>query len=301
MAVPTNTATASATSSPTASASSSATTIATQTRTPTATSSATATFTGGPLGTRRFSLDPVTSAFVSVLEQGMVQAAGFTGYLDLQAGPPDPQTGHAVIDVTGSSTYLQLKVGTDLICIRPVVPAVAVGIVDCDGGTDLGITIRQDHRLGVVGEDGFTAPDCTDAGGTGEVGGLPHTLTCNGPLTVEPSGTGDSGPGAVAIAPNPTFNVDGLPVQVTFENGDECTGSGPQLSDAFPLISNDVRTEIAHVGNGQDTLVYDNAGEAFSCAAWSQENGHGQLILSFPTLHGSFGGADVINVFIFDD
>ena len=52
---------------PTRSSSPTATSRPTQTRTPTRTaSSATATSTGGPLGTRRFSLDPVTSAFISV-------------------------------------------------------------------------------------------------------------------------------------------------------------------------------------------------------------------------------------------
>ena len=73
-----------------------------------------------------------------------------------------------------------------------------------------------------------------------------------------------------------------------------------RLDAVFVLLSSDTRTEIAHVDNGATTLVYDNPGENFSCPAWTQENGPGNLILSFPTLHGA-GNADLINVFVFDD
>lgn len=228
-----------------------------------------------------------------------VGATGFTGYLDLQAGIPDPQTGQAIIDVTGSSTYLKLVSDTGLICIKPLLPVVAAGVVDCDGNTNLGITIRQDHRIGIVNQD-FTAGECTDAGGTVETGSLPHPQVCNGPLTVEPSANPDSGPGAVFIAPDPFFNVNGLPVQLTFESGEECTGEGSGFTGVLPLLSSNVRTEILHVDNGSDPLVYDNPGENFSCPSWTQEGGPGRLILSFPTLHGA-AGADLINVFVFDD
>lgn len=229
-----------------------------------------------------------------------VGATGFTGFLDLQAGAPNAQTGRAVINVPNASTYLQLKSGPDLICIKPLVPASNVGIVDCDGGTNLGITIAQDHRIGTVGSGGFTADNCTAAGGTIEAGGFPHPQVCNGPLTVAPSASGDSGPGAVLIAPDPSLNVDGLPAQVTFESGDTCTGTGTGFTDVLPLISRHIRTEILHANNSADPLVYDDPGEAFSCPTWTQENGPGKLILSFPTLHGA-AGADLINVFVFDD
>ena len=50
-------------------------------------------------------------------------------------------------------------------CIQPIVPVLRAGVVDCDGGDDLGISTFQDHVVGVVGENGFTAENCTAADG----------------------------------------------------------------------------------------------------------------------------------------
>jgi hypothetical protein len=55
------------------------------------------------------------------------------------------------------------------------------------------------------------------------------------------------------------------------------------------------------VNNSGSTLTYDNPGENFSCPAWTQEDGPGKLILTFPSLHGAIDGSDLINVFVFDD
>jgi len=88
---------------------------------------------------------------------------------------------------------------------------------------------------------------------------------------------------------------------LTFESGPQCTGVGTGFSAVFVLLSSDTRTQIDHVDNGSASLTYDNPGENFSCPAWTQENGPGKLILSFPTLHGAVGNADVINAFVFDD
>jgi hypothetical protein len=216
---------------------------------------------------------------------------------------PHPDSGRALIDVTGSSTYLQLVSDTGLICIKPLLPVVAAGIVDCDGGTNLGIVVRQDHRVGTVGDDGFTAESCAAAGGFVEPAGFPHPQVCNGPLMVEPSANADTGPGAVAIAPVPVFLTNGgLPAELTFEVGPQCTGQGDGFSAVFALISSDAHAEILHANNGDTPLAYDNPGENFSCAEWTQEDGPGKLILSFPTLHGvQPSGADLINVLLFDD
>jgi hypothetical protein len=106
----------------------------------------------------------------------------------------------------------------------------------------------------------------------------------------------------VRIAPDPAFTINGLPAEVTFEEGTTCTGMGDGFTGVFVLISSDIRTEILHVNNTADSLVYDNPGENFSCPAWTQENGPGRLTFSFPTLHGvQASGADLINVFVFDD
>lgn len=220
----------------------------------------------------------------------------------MQAGVPNPQTGRALINITGASPFLQLSADGVLICIQPMVPVTAAGVIDCDGGTNLGATLRQDHRLGTVGTGGFTAQNCTNAGGTVEGAVFPHENVCNGPLTLQSSAAGDSGPGAVAISPDPTFGTVGLPARLTFESGAQCTGvSNDALEAVFVLLSSDTRTEVLHVDNTADTLVYDNPGENFSCPAWNQENGPGNLILAFPTLHGSVIATDLINVFVFDD
>jgi hypothetical protein len=234
-----------------------------------------------------------------------VSVTGFMGYLDLAAGVPDPQTGRAVINVIGSSTYLQLAFGDNLICIRPMMlPVSAAGIVDCNGGSNLGTITRQDHRLGTVGMGGFTAGACAVAGGSIEdpqVFQNFHSGVCNGPLEIGPGNAPDSGAGAVAIGPDQSLGTQGLPAQLTFETGSTCSGQPPVINAVVALISSGSRTEILHVNNSGSTLTYDNPGENFSCPAWTQEDGPGKLILTFPSLHGAIDGSDLINVFVFDD
>lgn len=166
----TATATASPTSTPTDTATPSAT--PTITPTPTLTPSPTVTNTFGVLGTRRFVLDEVRSTFQVKIAGGLQITVGrFQGqsdgqteaaFLDLEAGQPDEE-GFTLINIPRASEYIYVDAG-DLagfvICIKPRLPVTAAGILGCNGGADASITLDQDHHLGEIGVNGFTAAQC---------------------------------------------------------------------------------------------------------------------------------------------
>lgn len=289
--------------------------VATPTKTPTpsdtvATPTTTATPTGGSLGTRRFSIEPNTSLFLAVYGNNLVTGGivGFRGHLDLRGGVPDPVTGQASIDVIGASEFISADLSSGTLCIRPLVnePVLAAGLIDCEGGAELGIDVSQDHSIGVVGAGGFSAEECAAAGGTVEPAELPHPAVCNGPVVVGRLVGVDSGAGAVVIGPDAALGTQGLPAELSFlPPGMRCEDGPPGAVQRLALISGASRTRIFDRDNvaGQ-TLSYDDPGENFSCAAWTQEDGPGKLVLAIPTLHGIFVGGsvlDVINVFLLDD
>jgi hypothetical protein len=270
---------------------------------------ATSTPTGGPLGTRRFSIRSSSSLLLTVFGNGSVTGVvGFTGHLDLRAGVPDPVTGQARIDVTGASEFISLSLPTGTICIRPLVdaPVLDAGLIDCDGGAELGTDTSQDHNIGVVGVDGFTAEDCAAAGGTVEPAESPHPQVCNGPVVVGRRVGVDAGAGAVVIGPDAVLGTQGLPAEVSIlAPGAECADGPRGSAQPLGLISGPSGTRIFNRDNQRgQTLPYENPGENFSCAAWSQEDGPGKLILTIPTLHGIVVQGsilDVINIFVLDD
>jgi hypothetical protein len=143
------------------------------TDTPTITPTATATPTLGPLGSRRFTLNQAKSPFQATLGPGLtVTVAGFQGqtngqtepaFFVFEAGLPDPATGVATFDITESSEFLFADgrgLAGIVICLKPIVPVTAAGIVACDGGLPLGFNTSQDHHLGKILVDGFTPEDC---------------------------------------------------------------------------------------------------------------------------------------------
>lgn len=229
---------------------------------------------------------------------------GFEGFLDLTASMPDPVTGMAIIDVTGSSVYLSLDLNPDTaltFCVRPLVPAAAAGFVSCRGGFGAGAAAFQEHNLGVVGVDGFSEDDCAQLGGGVEPAEGFHPGVCNGPVVVDTDVENDSGVGAVRIAPDEAAGFAGLPAEVTLEAALPCGDEGPGDMAVLGLVSGLSRAEIHDFNNSADqTLVHDERGENFDCYRWAEEDGPGTLILSVPTLHG-FGGLDLITVFVFDD
>jgi hypothetical protein len=271
----------------------------TPTRTATPSASATPTLSPTPgLGTRRFSLDPQTSRLELLPDLGTF--GGFGGFLDLAAGPPDPVTGLARVDVVGASEFLTVQVGLLRVCIKPIVPVVGAGVLACNGGYDLGVSSAQDHNVGVVGADGFTAQDCADAGGVVEAASDPHPGVCNGPVDILPSPEQDSGSGALLIAPDARFATEGLPAEVTIDTG-PCDTHGAGDPTLFGFVSGVSRATIADADNAADAILqHDEDGESFSCAQWMQENGPGRLVLSVPAVHGADSG-DIVTVFVLDD
>ncbi|HVM95437.1 MAG TPA: hypothetical protein VMT89_03560, partial [Candidatus Acidoferrales bacterium] len=130
---------------------------------------------GGALGTRHFVLNQQHSQFIAVLSPGFALPLGsFKGqtngvvepaFLDLKAGEPN-SSGLANIDVTASSEYLFIDARPTaplVLCIKPIVPAVGAGVVECNGGLDFSIQLSVDHNIGQIGMDGFTAPQCLGA------------------------------------------------------------------------------------------------------------------------------------------
>ena len=285
--------TASTTASRTLTASGTASATATPSRTVTPTFTATAT---PGLGTRHFSLGQ--NSLVRILPDIGV-FTGFTGALDLAAGVPDPVTGLAVVNVIGASQFLSVPIGTLTLCIKPIVPVTKAGVLSCSGGVDLGISSTQDHNIGTVGVNGFTADACAAAGGTVESATDPHPGVCNGPVEIGLSGV-DSGVGALLIAPDDRFGTQGLPAEVTLAEGpcDPQAAGEPALFGFTSGVSSATITDANDVAG--NTLTHSEAGENFSCPMWTQENGPGRLVLSVPAVDGSANG-DVITVFVLSD
>jgi len=298
----TRSATATVTSTFTAPASATATPTPSATPTPTGTPSPTAT--RAPLGTRRFSVDPAVSGSMLMGESINVKTLGFTGFLDLSAGVPDPATGLASIDISGASDFISLDLGNGTtLCIHPLVPIAHAGVIACDGGFDLGATASRDHHVGEVGVDGFTTEDCAAADGTVEPNGSPHPNVCNGPIVLGPSGAAELPPGAVLLGFDTSLGTQGLPAQVTVESP-PCQGVGPVQMTTFSFSSGPIEVRISHANNSDQMLTVDDPGEPFSCAAWMQENGPGRLVQARPVLHALSNGTmsfDAANLFILDD
>jgi hypothetical protein len=231
-------------------------------------------------------------------DQGTV--AGFEGYLELSAGVPHPLTGLARIDITGASPFLSIPLPPFTLCIKPIVPVIGAGVLACTGGFDLGVSSAQDHNIGVVGVDDFSAEDCDIAGGVLEAPADPHPGVCNGPLGTLASPEPDSGVGAVLIAPDGRFGSQGLPAELSIVEG-PCDPQQPGAPILFGFVSGVSRAEIADANNQSGALLeHDEHGENFDCGAWMQENGPGRLVLSIPAVHGATTG-DVITVFVLDD
>lgn len=265
------------------------------------------------LGTRRFSIDATSSPLVAVLRQGEVVSSlpGFSGFLDLTAGEPAPSSGLAFIDITDASEFIAIDVpdqGTAL-CIKPIreqFPVLRAGFVACAGGFSVGLSVRQNHRLGEVGHctagvrsgeecagdddcDGepcFDADDCVARGGRVEGPSEPHAGVCNGPVQGEPL-SGQSGAGAVLILPDPADGFTrGLPVEIFNEEATPCGDEeAPGMTTAIALTSGIVQVEVTNLNNQPNEVSsHQVSGENFSCMSWQEEDGPGTLVLGLPGL-----------------
>jgi len=382
----------------------------TPTPTPTATITPTETPALGPLGIKHFVLTRAKSTFsvVGILAgtdpiqlgtfQGQINGqVGQPAYLDLDVGAPD-SGGVAKVNVVGAPDYIYVNapLASLVLCIKPVLPAMNAGLLQCDGGLDFSIALNVDHRLGVIGVNGFTPEQCTNQDGTVEspnqicaagalgfpcrtngdcdsttgmgdglcglapavcsqpesnqtacradadcdsspgaldgVCGTPgaHPGVCNGSFTAGQAG-GDSGPGAMVLAPVPGQGVDlnGLPVVLTTEKALPCGDEGtPPVTD-FALTTGIARSTIFNFSNQPDScttgkfgetcatdadcdtapgmgdglcgkLTYEIQGQNFSCQNWSTTNGPGCLVLTAPQLDSNqTGDGDIITAFKF--
>jgi hypothetical protein len=132
---------------------------------------------GGALGTHRFVLDPQRSNFTAVLAPGFeITLGSFRGqtngvvedaFMEFEAGEPD-ENGLAVINVTSSSEYIfaNASIANITVCVKPVVPITAAGVIQCNGGLDYSIATGIDHVAGRIGEEDFTLADCNALGGS---------------------------------------------------------------------------------------------------------------------------------------
>ncbi|MFQ5668365.1 MAG: hypothetical protein ACE5I7_18310 [Candidatus Binatia bacterium] len=143
--------------------------------------SPTATATFGVLGTRRFVINPANSPYEAVLSPSFhIPLGGFQGqsngetepaFFELQAGQPDPFTGVATVSIMNSSEFIFAdgrSIAPVVLCIKPILPAQDAGIVACKGGFPLSFVTTQDHNIGQVGLEGFTAEQCAAMGGSVE-------------------------------------------------------------------------------------------------------------------------------------
>ena len=266
----------------------------------------------GPLGRRRFSIDPATSGIRAYSSFGPTEAVGFEGFLDLEGTDVDPETGIARIDVVGASERITLdgvtSGGPIVICIEPLpdqFPVIGAGIIDCNGGTAVGYDLTYDHNIGVVGQAGFTAQQCTAAGGVVE--DEPHAGVCNGGPVVGTS-TADTGPGALIIAELPQLENPGFLVRITTETSLPCGDEGPPTFEgALPLTTGRIAVSVTDAGDTPGGgLSAATSGSNFSCLDFEEENGPGTLTLGTVTYDlepASFPGLtlDVITAFSLDD
>jgi hypothetical protein len=300
----------------------------------TATATVTATVTpGGPLGVRRFSLNPSTSQVIATLASGFtVPTTGMEGFLVLRAGGVNPLSGTAIITVTDTSEYLSINIpsGNQALCIRPIreqLPFTAAGVIACGGGIPLGLDLTLDHRVGEVGHcsggaedaepctsdtdcpDGacFDAADCDAVGGHIETASEPFPGVCNGTL-VGMGGAENSGVGAVLISPDPVNGfINGFPATIVSEAstpcGDEPNATGYSTVMAF-TSGRAVGRVIDYNNLAGETLEAEYTGQNFSCAEWTTENGPGILVLAAPYLNlpiGTGAVADIISTIVMDD
>jgi hypothetical protein len=266
----------------------------------------------GPLGRRRFSIDPATSGIRAYSSFGPTDALGFAGFLELEGTEVDAATGIARIDVVGASPLITLDSFTSggpvVICIEPLpdqFPVVGAGLIDCNGGTAFGYSVTYDHDLGVVGEAGFTAQQCTAAGGVVE--DEPHAGVCNGPPVVGTS-TADTGPGGLIVAAIPNLGNPGFLVRITTETSLPCGDEGPPTFEGpIPLTTGTIAVAVENADDAPGgQLGARTTGSNFSCRDFAKEDGPGTLVLgsvSYDLVPANFPGLniDVITTFSFDD
>jgi cysteine-rich repeat protein len=213
------------------------------------------------LGTRHFSFGG--SSFSSALGTSVAIAA-LSGSMDLVGGAPGID-GVAPVTVTGPLVYSGPILGGSFgtLCFRI---SSCTGVVDCDGGTAVGVSLVQ------------------DSAGPGTQGN---------PVVVQTGLGADGGPGAALLTCKQSF------VQLPPGQSDCTTASYPPESDAVYTTG----TVDAHYLNGAPQIgsgAISVTGENLSCAAWTVEDGPGKLATAFLVENDPNAG-DTANANLLDD
>jgi virginiamycin B lyase len=217
--------------------------------------------TAPPLGTRHFSFGG--STYSSALGTGVAIAA-LQGALDLVGGAPGPN-GVAPVTVSGPVYYAGPILGGTFgtLCFRVTS---CTGFVDCNGATAVGVQLVQDSAgPGVQGNPVQATTGLGGAGGSGAV-----LLTCQQSFVQLPPGPADCATAAYPVDQTAYYTTG--QVEGHFQNGNP------------------------RIGTGEISV----AGEDFSCAAWSTEDGPGKLTNGFLVEEFPEAG-DTANVNLLDD
>lgn len=280
---------------------------------------------GGPaLGRRHIKLSENASTF------GINgQALGtFKGYLDLEAGAPDPATGLAVVNVVDSSEYIEafVALGGITLCLKPEKNVVGAGVISCGApsgkslrttalgpnGSDRDGLLMQcrsavnyttnlivDHNIGVVGVDGFTEEDCDAANGSLE--DRSGELICNGSFQTGQLDEMSSARGEMILAP--IQPLVGFPVQIIQERQPPCGDEGSQGGMSASIAVTTMRsagTILDADNNPGVERQFDITGSPFSCENFSEEGSGGVLVFAAPQLNLPILG-DGVTQFRFTD
>jgi len=277
----------------------------TPTPTPTGGPNPTPTSGGEGLGRRMFSIQPGTSRFSIKGLPLPLETTDVEGFLELEAGAVDPETGLRPIRVTDASEFISIWLVPPIglpsaICIKPVIdsfPVEDAGQLACDGDDRAGVIITQDHNINDIDpacETGF--PDINPL----------HQGVCNSDYLSEII-PGDSGPGGMVIAPDPETRQGGLSMESFVETALPC-GDEPGTSrgvDQWVLTTGLVRGRVVDVDNVPgETMEFEAQGQNVSCDAWTEEDGPGTLVFVGPNVDQELTGLgliDVVYVFVLDD
>ncbi|MBY0278217.1 DUF4215 domain-containing protein [Candidatus Binatia bacterium] len=213
------------------------------------------------LGTRHLSFGG--SSYSSALGTS-VAIASLIGSMDIVGGTPDA-SGVAPLTVAGPLYYRGPILGGAFgnLCIRV---SSCSGTIDCDGGTAVDVDVVQDSAG--PGKQGNPPVTTTGLGADGGPGAI--TLTCQQSVVQ----TGPSSTDCAAIA----YPADQLAVYTTGVTSAHYQNASPRIGNAAISVQ----------------------GEAFSCAAWSLEDGIGQLATTFLFEEDPQAG-DTANANVLDD
>lgn len=175
----------------------------------------------------------------------------------------------------------------------------ASGTISCAaGGLDgTDFVFIKDHKLGVVGVNGFTSQDCTNADGFVEDGSAVHKHTglCNGPDDITATGHGPQGSSVMGLSVGIALLQDGGTCfvndgfAVKGPDGIPCTNDDLDMGNqaVVPLTTSYGRAEVRHATAGSKNIA---KGAGTPCANDTQCT-NGDKCANTETLTGCGGAA----------